>query len=100
MSLNFFYKCTKCDSYVGCHKGTKKPLGILANKEERELRMECHRLFDGIWKQDLKRKYRYFYLAERLGIDKNDCHISCFSKKRVLKAIKLMKKDISELESE
>lgn len=39
-----------CDSYVGVHKGTDRPLGTLANKELRTARVGCHRKFDESWK--------------------------------------------------
>lgn len=89
-----FYRCTECFAFVGCHQNTKKPLGILANNEERELRKKCHFLFDKQWRQDLQRKDRYVYLAERMGIATHNCHIAYFDKKRVLKAIQLMNDDI------
>jgi len=28
-----FYRCQPCGAYVGCHEGTDKPLGRLANAE-------------------------------------------------------------------
>ena len=30
--------CHNCDAYVGCHNNTERSLGIMANKELRELR--------------------------------------------------------------
>jgi ssDNA-binding Zn-finger/Zn-ribbon topoisomerase 1 len=39
-----------CDSYVGVHRGTNRPLGTLANKELRKARMECHNVFDQSWR--------------------------------------------------
>ena len=46
------YKCTECNSYVGVHTGTKIPLGRLADKELRELKKECHSLFDPVWQKN------------------------------------------------
>lgn len=42
--------CSPCDAYVGCHNNTKKPLGVITNKEGREWRKKAHALFDPIWK--------------------------------------------------
>lgn len=45
------YLCDDCKAYVGVHDiKNKKPLGRLANKELRELKMACHRKFDPLWK--------------------------------------------------
>ena len=72
----------QCDAYVGCHKGTDKPLGRLANKELREAKKAAHAAFDPLW---LKAKDRrgerhkaYAWLAESLGIERDDCHIGMF----------------------
>ncbi len=40
----------ECNCYVGCHKGTAKPLGTLANNATREARMKAHAIFDPLWK--------------------------------------------------
>ncbi|MFB5268120.1 zinc-finger-containing protein [Paenibacillus enshidis] len=37
-------------AYVGVHDGTDIPLGRLANRELRELKKQCHALFDPVWK--------------------------------------------------
>ena len=39
-----------CDSYVRVQRGTKIPLGTVANRELRELRAEAHRQFDKLYK--------------------------------------------------
>ena len=44
------YYCEPCNAYVGCHKNSRKPLGTLANKELRELRIRTHEIFDPLWK--------------------------------------------------
>lgn len=31
-----FWQCAPCAAYVGCHKGTTKPLGRIANAELRQ----------------------------------------------------------------
>ena len=63
------YWCKNCDAYVGCHNNTKNPLGTMANKELRKLRIECHNLFDKLWKGgEMTRKQAYKYLEEKTGI--------------------------------
>lgn len=86
------YMCDHCGAYVGCHKGTTKPLGTPANKELRMWRMRAHSAFDTVWKHRYLRvkqtnpKYkkgmarggRYKALAKLMGINGDDCHIGMF----------------------
>lgn len=44
------YWCKDCDSYVGCHNNSKRPLGTMANKELREWRIKTHSVIDPLWK--------------------------------------------------
>lgn len=39
----------ECDSYVRVHKGTKIPVGTMANKELRKLRKEAHDQFNKLY---------------------------------------------------
>jgi hypothetical protein len=83
------YICRTCDAYVGCHKGTTKPLGRLANKELREWKKKAHAVFDPVWELPREsllqsgfrgppRSKAYARLAYLLGIPFNDCHIGMF----------------------
>ena len=81
-----------CDSYVGVHKGTDKPLGRMANKELRKWKNAAHAAFDPLWQAKLERrraergKYPkgrargsgYKWLAGQLGIPIQECHIAMF----------------------
>lgn len=74
-----FYHCAPCGAYVGCHPGTEKPLGRLANAELRQAKQAAHREFDPMWiGGNLKRSQAYGWLAEQLGIKKTSCHIGEF----------------------
>lgn len=44
------YYCRPCDAYVGCHNNTRKPLGMMANKELRNWRKKVHAYIDPYWK--------------------------------------------------
>lgn len=71
----------KCDTYVGTHRGTNKPLGTLANAELRELRKKCHIKFDPIWEcGKMKRKEAYRWLAKVMNLQ--EVHIAEFSKEQ------------------
>ncbi len=88
------YRCMKCDAYVGVHNRTNIPLGRLANRELRELKKECHALFDPVWKQNknIKREHAYGRLANVLNIPINECHFGWFDKEMLLKAKEILTK--------
>lgn len=87
------YKCTGCDAYVGTHKGTKHPLGTLANKELRELRQKAHAVFDPCWKdKHMKRKSAYSRLQEFMGSEREVTHIAMFDEAQCRKVIAGFKK--------
>lgn len=79
-SYGLVYVCEnypQCDSFVGVHKGTKRPKGTLANAELRELRKQCHKKFDPIWKSGkMKRPEAYKWLAQQMGLE--EAHIGAF----------------------
>lgn len=88
-----FYICPKCMAYVGCHPGTGRPLGSLANEETRTARARVHALFDPIWKSGaMSRKKAYKMLADALDVKKVDCHIGLMSKEVCEKAEKIISK--------
>jgi len=86
----WMYACVnwpKCDSYVGCHRGTKRPLGRLSNKELREAKNAAHAVFDALWKRKVDREgcsaktartSGYAWLADVLQIEPKKCHIGMF----------------------
>jgi len=60
--------CKDCDSYVGCHNNTKKPLGTMANKELRGWRIKAHAVIDPLWRNgEMKRHEVYKMLADEFG---------------------------------
>lgn len=97
------YYCTNypfCDAYVGCHKGTHKSLGRLANKELRLKKGEAHYYFDFIWKAKRSLKKRssknardkgYVWLSNELGIPKEYTHIGMFDIETCERVISLCK---------
>lgn len=81
---NVIYRCLPCGASVGCHHGTDRPLGRLANAALRRAKRDAHAAFDPLWKAKMRRdvcskkKARgagYAWLAEQLGIDQSRCHI-------------------------
>lgn len=58
-----------CDSYCGCHRGTTRHLGSLANRELRAHRKRAHATLDPLWKEGLfSRKEVYTRLASMLNV--------------------------------
>jgi len=76
----------ECGAYVGCHKGTDyTPLGRPGGPETRKAREAAHAAFDPLYKRVADRdnlnigharNRGYRFLAEQLGIERADCHIS------------------------
>lgn len=70
------YQCQWCQARIGCHKGKKWPLGMLADLETREARRRAHRAFDGLWLAGHVGRFKgYAWLARKLGLDHAVCHI-------------------------
>lgn len=78
-----FYFCPSCGAYVGTHPGTCEPLGSPANAGTRSARSRAHAHFDPLWREvgrrhpegGSPRKRGYRWLAGKLGIDADNCHI-------------------------
>ncbi|BBB91037.1 MAG TPA: zinc-finger-containing protein [Methylomusa anaerophila] len=78
-SYGMVYYCKDCNAWVGVHKGTDKPLGILANAELRDWKIKAHASFDPLWKSGKMKRHRaYKWLAEQLGKPRNETHIGMF----------------------
>jgi zinc-finger-containing domain len=81
-----FWSCTKCKAYVGCHEAGKgygdgtRPLGILANAELRAAKQAVHSSFDMLWQDgEMTRRQAYSWLAGKLQIPVENCHIGMFT---------------------
>ncbi|MBD3407375.1 MAG: hypothetical protein GF411_14760 [Candidatus Lokiarchaeota archaeon] len=95
-----FYGCAnypKCDGSHGAHKKTGEPLGIPADKPTKQSRIEAHNLFDKLWngpEATMRRKEAYKWLARTMDLDKDNAHISKFSKEQCDKLIKILTKEL------
>ena len=85
-----------CGAYVTCHPGTNVPLGTPARAELRRARQVLHKnMIDALWKtahlsgayvdvsnpKRIQRHARvrvYEFLADRLGIEREACHVGLF----------------------
>ena len=73
------YVCTRypeCDAYVRVHKGTKTPVGSLADHNLRSLRREAHRYFNRLYESGLMDKQdAYQWLADIISAPMSEAHI-------------------------
>lgn len=85
-----FYVCFQCKAYVGCHPGTDKPLGRLANAELRKAKQAAHAAFDPMWREKkMKRQNAYAWLADKLNINRNECHIGMMDEQTCRKVVEI-----------
>lgn len=70
-----FWLCD-CGAYCGCHGITTRPLGFPAGAETRRARNNAHAVFDPLWRSGgMDRRAAYGWLAERMGLPSEQCHI-------------------------
>jgi zinc-finger-containing domain len=67
-----FWMCNSCKNFIGCHKNANKnklkPLGVIANKELKEARIQIHNIIDPIWQgEKMKRGEIYAIISNELG---------------------------------
>lgn len=88
-----FWLCAKDAAWVGCHPGTERPLGQLANYELRQAKMEAHVVFDPLWKLGyMKRRDAYSWLASQLGIE--TAHIGEFDVETCRRVVEICRREI------
>jgi ssDNA-binding Zn-finger/Zn-ribbon topoisomerase 1 len=93
-SYGLIYVCSnypKCDSYVGCHKGTATPLGTVTDKKTRKIRTKAHSIFDPLWKEG---NYERSELYHEVGIKMNKIplHIGQLNFEECEKLIEIVEK--------
>lgn len=84
--------CTSCKASVGVHDNGNA-LGILANREMKILKRTCHALFNEVWRtRTLDRDEAYGIFAEKLNIERRECHFGYFDTHMLLNAINILSK--------
>lgn len=100
LANKWYWRCQPCDAHVACHGDTQVTMGTPAKRELRQARASLHLQLDPMWqnasdlplyakmlasypykREEVTRKAReriYAYLAEKLGLDRMDCHIGKF----------------------
>lgn len=90
-----YWLCRPCDAWTSCHENSPslKPTGRLANAELRAEKRKTHGAFDVLWMVGFHRISRfnpnaskssaisiaYGWLAERMGMPAQRCHIGAFT---------------------
>lgn len=89
-SYGMAYLCPKCGAYVGCHAGTTRPLGRLADAKLREWKKRAHAAFDPIWQSNtLTRRQAYSWLAGKMGLPVEQTHIGYFNVAQCKEVVRL-----------
>ena len=88
------YLCQNCNARVGCHKGTNRPLGNVANEVLRLKRRETHKVFDAFWQGNgMSRTKAYKWLAAQMRLSEKDAHIGGFEMDQCQQVIDLCEKE-------
>lgn len=97
LESEFLYQCQNCNARVGCHKGTKEPLGNVANEILRLKRMETHQVFDAFWKsRHMTRHNAYKWLSQQMRMPMKATHIAGFEMEQCQRVIELCGADERE----
>lgn len=84
------WACMPCRAWAGCHPGTEKRVGRLANGVTRQLKMRAHEAFDPIWQSGtMKRTDAYAWLQQQTGISARECHIGWMSDKNLVRVVEI-----------
>ena len=84
LEREMIYQCQNCNARVGCHKGTTRPLGNLANEV---LRLK---------RSGMTRTQAYKWLAEQMNLTEDRAHIGSFEMDQCQMVIELCRKNSEE----
>lgn len=84
------YQCQNCNARVGCHRGTTRPLGDVANESLRLKRIETHRIFDAFWQsRHMTRTGAYKWLSQQMRLPAKRTHIGGFEMDQCQEVIRI-----------
>lgn len=93
----YLYQCQNCNARVGCHKGTTRALGNVANEALRLKRIETHQVFDAFWKnRHMTRSGAYKWLSQQLRLPVKQAHIGGFEMDQCQEVINMCGEDEKE----
>jgi len=91
-------ECVPGGAWVGCHKGSDRPLGRLADKSLRAAKSAAHAAFDPLWQRKMTRDgvskseargAGYRWLAGQMGLTSDQCHIGMFNNEQCQRVVAL-----------
>lgn len=92
-SYGMIYHCPDCKAWVGVHKGTKTPLGRLADAKLRYYKKAAHAAFDPIWRgRKTSRRRAYHWLSLQMGLPEEKTHIGMFDVEQCKQVIAICNK--------
>ena len=75
----YIYLCKKCGAYVGTYRpNSRVAIGVLSNKVMRNLKMDCHKLFDHMDFDGRTIDRRYSWFQRTLNIPSLQCRFGYF----------------------
>lgn len=101
-----FWRCPVCHNFVGCHyksANPTRPLGVIATKKLKRMRMAIHRQLDSMWRINGRKNKKlrgeiYRELSQRLGFDYHTGNIQSEEDAyKVLKILNEMKGEWNEV---
>ena len=101
--------CASCGASVGVHKGTRRPLGRLADRTLRVWKRRAHLAFDPLWLQArdaypeihgsirhitrIARTRAYLWLADQMRLSVDECHIGTFDVEHCREVIAIVQRE-------
>ena len=71
-----FYQCGACNNFVGTHRNSMRPLGVIATPAIKQRRQQIHRVLDPLWQHGpYTRNKVYSILSDRLGKEYHTANI-------------------------
>ena len=94
VSYGMIWYCQDCQAWVGVHRGTRTPLGRLANAQLRKWKRAAHAEFEPIWrgKSRFTRRAAYAWLSDEMGLPPEKTHIGMFDIDQCRKCIDICKR--------
>lgn len=90
LATRYYYQCSVCGAYVGCHPNTKDILGTPAGPALRKLRQKVHAVFDQHHECGaMTRSEAYAALARQMNRD--EVHIAWFDEADCHRALELLR---------
>lgn len=85
--------CHRCEAWVGCRRGTDKPLGLPGNSEVRAARRLAHTYFDQLWKSgEMTRTEAYKWLSQVMGLRYQQAHIARFDAEQCRRVVLMVQR--------